>query len=299
MLKEAFGTGQTVEEAKEDAVAKLGIPADGDYEFEIIDLPHKKTFGLFGGSAAKVRVFIDDGAAEPQRDIAKSDRPHSHAGRREREDRPAEKISAGSAEDMQPVPDDDKTLVYARNILEKMGIENFAAEGRQSEGLMTIEISGDNIGTAIGRRGETLDAIQYLCSIIANQGSDKFTRIVVDTGDYREKRAEALKKLAANMAAKARRTGRNQMLEPMNPYERRIIHTAVQDIDGISSWSVGEGIGRRVVIGRRRGEGGSRPRSGGRPYRQGGSRTPADSTPHESKDDLGSAPLYGRIDKRQ
>ena len=153
--------------------------------------------------------------------------------------------------------------------------------------------AGDNISLAIGRRGETLDALQYLCSVVANQNRGKFLRVVLDTGNYREKREKTLENLAKNMASKAKRTGRNQMLEPMNPYERRIIHTAVQTIDGISSWSVGEGGNRRVIIGRKRGEG-----TAHRGYnRNSVQRERPAKRESENKDDLDSAPLYGRIDK--
>ena len=128
---------------------------------------------------------------------------------------------------------------------------------------------------------------------MVNHNRSKFLRVVLDTGNYREKREKTLENLAKNMAAKAKRTGRNQMLEPMNPYERRIIHTAVQDIDGISSWSVGEGGNRRVIIGRKRGEGSSH-RGYGRSSSQKERTAKKD---FQSKNDLDSAPLYGRIDK--
>ncbi len=282
MIKEAYGTGPTIDSAKEDAIAQLGLSPEDDYQFEIIDLPHKKTLGIFGGNPAKVRVFIDDGADDTE---IKSEQLNKNVEKTEKE----KKVSSSAN-----VSDDDKTVAYLKEILKNLGVKNYSVDASLEDDLMTLVISGDNMGVAIGRRGETLDALQYLCSIIANQDREKFLRVVVDTGNYREKRAQTLESLAKNMAAKVKRMGKNQMLEPMNPYERRIIHTTIQDIDGISSWSVGEGSGRRVVIGRKRGEGSSRRPS---QTRTSSRQNRMESGVHQNKDDLGSAPLYGRIDK--
>ena len=152
------------------------------------------------------------------------------------------------------------------------------------EALLTI--SGDDAGTLIGHHGDTLDALQYLINLTANKKEDderKYTRITVDIENYREKRAETLKKLARHMADKVKRTGRNIVLEPMNAYERRIIHAEVQNIEGVSTNSVGAEGNRRVILfpeggekptsvrfDRRGGKGGSRDGRGGRNNRRGG-----------------------------
>ncbi len=292
MIKEAIGTGQTIEQAKEDAINQLGLSAEDEYQIEIIELPHKKTLGIFGGSPAKVRVYIDNGETES---IDAFDVKEEFKAVVMDDDENKSDIKADIKKDPAYSEDEaDKASEYVKSILESLGVENCQAEVQPDEEAMRIILSGDNISLAIGRRGETLDALQYLCSVVVNHNRSKFLRVVLDTGNYREKREKTLENLAKNMAAKAKRTGRNQMLEPMNPYERRIIHTAVQTIDGISSWSVGEGGNRRVIIGRKRGES-----SANRGYGRNGSsqKEKTAKKEFESKNDLDSAPLYGRIDK--
>ena len=115
-------------------------------------------------------------------------------------------------------------------------------------------LTGENIGFIIGHRGETLDSLQYLASLVANHVDESYYRITLDVGNYREKRKETLENLGRKMAARAVKTGRNASLEPMNPYERRIIHTAVQEVEGAKSWSEGEDLARHVVIGPEGGE---------------------------------------------
>lgn len=118
----------------------------------------------------------------------------------------------------------------------------------QNETGAVINIESNNNGTIIGRRGETLDSIQYLCSIIANKGDKDYFRITIDCLSYRNKRKETLEQLASKVAKSVLRTGRSQQLEPMNPYERRVIHSAISEIEGVSSRSVGEEPYRKIVI---------------------------------------------------
>ncbi|MDE6775882.1 MAG: protein jag, partial [Ruminococcus sp.] len=118
----------------------------------------------------------------------------------------------------------------------------------QNETGAVINIESNNNGTVIGRRGETLDSIQYLCSIIANKGDKDYFRITIDCLGYRSKRRETLQQLAAKVSKSVIRTGRSQQLEPMNPYERRIIHSTVSGIEGVSSRSVGEEPYRKIII---------------------------------------------------
>ena len=105
-------------------------------------------------------------------------------------------------------------------------------ESTDKEDGILIDLKGDELGIIIGHRGETLDAIQYLVSLVANKGEEKYQRITIDTGEYRKKRERTLTSLARRIAQNAVKTRRSTTLEPMNPYERRIIHTAVQEIDG-------------------------------------------------------------------
>lgn len=105
-----------------------------------------------------------------------------------------------------------------------------------------------NHGAIIGRRGETLDALQYLTSLVANRGTEEYIRVSLNVGDYREKRDETLRGLARKSASQVLKYGRNVVLEPMNPYERRVIHTEIQEIEGVKSHSIGSDSDRRVVI---------------------------------------------------
>lgn len=163
---------------------------------------------------------------------------------------------------------------YINSILSAMEIK---AEIKvyQNETGAVINIDSDSNGTIIGRRGDTLDAIQYLSSMIANKGDKEYFRITIDCFGYREKRKVTLQQLAEKVAKSVLRTGRSQPLEPMNPYERRVIHSAISKIDGVSSRSVGDEPYRKIIISsenggrrsndrRRGGNGGNRNRSGGR-----------------------------------
>ena len=146
---------------------------------------------------------------------------------------------------------------YITSILRAMDVDvDFKVY--QNETGAVINIESDNNGTIIGRRGETLDAIQYLCSIIANKGDKDYYRITIDCLGYRSKRKDTLEQLAAKVAKSVLRTGRSQPLEPMNPYERRVIHSAISNIEGVSSRSVGEEPYRKIIISS------NNPRSGGR-----------------------------------
>lgn len=136
---------------------------------------------------------------------------------------------------------------YITSILRAMDVDaKFTLYQNETGAVMNID--SNNNGTIIGRRGETLDALQYLCSIIANKGDKDYFRITIDCLGYRSKRKDTLEQLAAKVAKSVLRTGRSQPLEPMNPYERRVIHSAISKIDGVSSRSVGEEPYRKIII---------------------------------------------------
>ena len=136
---------------------------------------------------------------------------------------------------------------YITSILRAMDVDaKFTVYQNETGAVMNID--SNNNGTIIGRRGETLDALQYLCSIIANKGDKDYFRITIDCLGYRSKRKDTLEQLAAKVAKSVLRTGRSQPLEPMNPYERRVIHSAISKIDGVSSRSVGEEPYRKIII---------------------------------------------------
>ena len=284
MIREAIAKGETVEIAFANACRELGVETT-EAEFEILELPQKKTFGLFGGAPDRVRAYIEEPDPVPEKP--------------EKEERdPAQEAAA-----------------YLKSVLGEMGLPEATVEIRPVEAGAELVLGGDDIGFIIGHRGETLDALQYLASLVANHADGSYFRITLDVGNYREKRKETLESLGKKMAARAVKTGRNSSLEPMNPYERRIIHTAVQTVAGAKSWSEGVDQGRHVVIGP---EGGERPQprrndrrgggrnGGGRGGYNDGRRRPRSDRPRVNpapraegpKTDDPSTPIYGRIEKK-
>ena len=274
MIKEAIGTGSTVEEAKEAALRVLEAPEDADVKYEVLEREKKALFGLFGGSQAKVKAsyeFEDDPFA--------------------------------------------KAKNYVLTILKSLGVNDAEISVEADDEDVRISINcGDDYGSVIGRRGETLDAIQYLTRLVINRGTDDYRRVSINVGNYREKRENTLRSLARKNAAKVRKYGRNVVLEPMNPYERRIIHTTVQEIEGVTSHSVGSDGDRKVVItleegvkpthgggynkGGRGGYNKGGYNKGGRGgYNKGGYNKSEDSAPSRPpRSDSAGASLYGRID---
>lgn len=205
MLRETVVSADTIEEAQKKACEELGSDPEKT-SFEILQQPEKKKFGIFGGSPAKVRAYIE----------------------------------------VTPL---ESAKTYLADILGKMGINDVEVTADEVEGGAVINIEGDNLGFIIGHRGETLDALQYLAGLVANHIDQGYYRISINIGNYREKREKTLEILGRKLAFKAIKTGMKTSLEPMNPYERRIIHTAVQKIRGAASWSEGENLQRHVVIG--------------------------------------------------
>ena len=178
-------------------------------------------------------------------------------GRRERRPREERPITPSVPKERELIPVSEEGMKKAEQLatdfitglLEKMGVEGKVTTLPQVEcDQLRLEISGPDMGPIIGRRGDTLDAIQYLGSLVLNNGLDEHVRLSVNTENYREKRAESLERLARKMAMKVVKSHRSMTLEPMNPYERRIIHAALQDFNGVTTYSTGTEPGRRVVI---------------------------------------------------
>ena len=317
MRREATATASTIDEAIEAARLELGISDEIDVEIEIIDQPEKKVLGLFGGKPAKVCLSYDDGKKEDKPQPAK--KPEKKAEKKvEKKAAPAKKAVKKEEKPVRPVAINqaslENTLTFVKDVLSHMDIGEFTCSVSDVEGGFCITVDGEGMGAVIGRRGETLDAIQYLASLCYNNEEEGFVRVVVDTNNYRAKREETLTALALRMANNAIKNGRNQALEPMNPYERRVIHTAIQDVDGVTSWSVGDSKGRRVIIGlcdeegnpknpderpsRQRNGGRDRDRRGGRGGRGGRpARQQAAEPTREKRSDATDLPLFGRIDK--
>ncbi len=204
MVKEAFGTGETVREALNAACGELGIEPE-TAEYEVLQEPEKKKLGIFGGCPAKVRAYVEITPAQASAD-------------------------------------------YLRDILKCMGFENVELAVTTDGESADINLIGDDIGCVIGRRGETLDSLQYLTGLVANHVNNSYYRVTINTGSYREKRESTLENLGRKLAIKVAKTGKSISLEPMNPYERRFIHTAVQKVNGAISYSEGEDAARHVVI---------------------------------------------------
>lgn len=270
MIHEATATGETVEIAAANAIKMLAAPLEAEVKTEILEIPKKKVLGLFGGAPAKVRAYYEAPDAPKEtsktKPAAKASAP---AGKKPQQ--PAEKkavkqtVQPQATEQELPVEPEPKKIEidetkpglqaasdYLVQILTLMGAEQVSIEAYElADGEVLLEIDcGDDYGLVIGRRGETLDSIQYLTRLTANKkkAEGEYTRISVNVGNYREKRKHTLAELAKKNSAKVLKYGRNVTFEPMNPYERRIIHTTVQAIEGVTSYSVGTDAERRVVI---------------------------------------------------
>ena len=198
---------------------------------------------------------------------------------------------------------DERAEKFLRDVLDKMTLQSVEIEKSTDENAVEFNLSGEEVGFVIGRRGETLDALQYLTSLVANHGEDPYFKVTVNTGNYREKREKTLEILGRKLAFKAIKTGKKTSLEPMNPYERRIIHTAVQKVNGAISWSEGENAARHVVIGpdpkvkqNRRGGYQNNRRGGRRSYNGGKKSSTAPVNPDRVPlNEGGETGLYGRI----
>ena len=143
----------------------------------------------------------------------------------------------------------DIAKAYLADVLTKLGVTNVVIEATETEDGAEFDVNGDDIGFIIGHRGETLDALQYLTGLVVNHIHDEYFRVIINIGNYREKREKTLEVLGRKLAFRACKTGEKVSLEPMNPYERRIIHSALQKVRGATSWSEGENLQRHVVIG--------------------------------------------------
>ena len=300
---EAIATGATVEEALAAVKEQLNAPEDADVQFEVLTQGSKKILGLFGGSPAKVRAYYEEKSSKGKKhnDKREKNKPRKSEKPVREDKKPVQKQAKPQKEEKTYTAADTNTpaVVYLKNILDNMGI-NATLDAKEADGELYIDITGDGVGTVIGHHGETLDALQYLVSLAANRKEKVYSRVTLDSAGYREKRAEALISLAGNIAARSIRDKKNIALEPMNPYERRIIHTAVQSIEGVKSWSMGEEPSRRVVIGN---DGFESVRSGhGRRNDRRGGRRPAKpayqpdaSKLREKKTEHDDIALYGKI----
>ena len=260
MLKEALGTGVTVEEAQQAAIAALAAPEEADVQFEVLELPVKKTFGLFGGSPAKVKAFYEVQEKKAAPIVERKKKPAPTAQKKEEYVKKEEPTEPANIIALENAPDTlKKAYDYLFIIIKGMGLSNPKIEMSEQGGEYYLSITcEDDYSLIIGRRGETLDSIQYLVRLVANRGKsdEDYLRISINIGNYRQKRENTLKDIARKSALRVIKYNRNVSLEPMNPFERRIVHTVISDMKGVSSHSVGMDAERRVII---TPEGGSRP----------------------------------------
>ena len=267
MLKWIESTGRTEDAAIEAALAKLGMDRD-DVSVEILERAKTGFLGI-GSSPAKVKVTYeapDEPAPEPAKvstpEPVKVEKPVQQPAAQpvqaaEPVPAPQEEAPAASVNSRPAAEGDDRGEKIARfltGLLAHMGAEASPRIQRDEEGNYQVELVGKDLGSLIGRRGETLDAIQQLTSYAVNRGHAKRVRIHVDAEGYRAKREESLERLAHKVAGKVVKYRRNFTLEPMNAYERHVIHTALQDYPDVTTYSIGTEPNRRTVVAYSRGE---------------------------------------------
>ncbi len=269
MIREIIASGKTVEEALELGKQSLGVgPLDENVQFEIIHTGSRGIFGIIGVKPAKVRVYIETPDQEPEKK-PHHDRPKNKknkqkqkpkADKKPKEDKPEDKperpASIPEVEiklERRDVKDgEDMSFEFVKTLIADIGLNAEATLYSCDDGTRRIIITGEDASILIGHHGDTLDALQYLANLASarkniNGERDK-TRVTIDIEGYRAKREETLRALARRMASKALRNRRSVMLEPMTPYERRIIHSEIQAIEGVSTKSVGSDNNRKIVI---------------------------------------------------
>ncbi len=257
MIKYLEKSGRTMEDAIAAALAELGRNEE-EISVEVLERAKSGFLGI-GAQPALIRVSYevpDEPAAE------KKEAPAPKKAEKKPEAKKAEekKPEAKKTEEKKPAPkkeapapvDEDAEFAAVRafisGLMERMGVEAEIEISRRDNGGINVNLSGSGMGAIIGRRGETLDAIQHLTNYVVNRDSDKHMHISVDAENYRAKREESLTKLAEKMAEKAIKYKRSMALEPMNSYERHVIHTALQNYEGVTTSSTGVEPNRRVVV---------------------------------------------------
>ena len=244
MKKYLEKSAKTEDEALAAALAELGLERD-DVSVEIVERAKSGFLGI-GASPAVIRVEYEV-PDEPEVKAAPVTEP-APAKPAEPKESAAEVESAAPAEPKYTEGVKAAAESFLRGLLERMGVQaEITISDREGGGLL-VELSGPGMGAVIGRRGETLDAIQHLTNYAVNRGSEKRCHISVDAESYRAKREESLVRLAEKMAAKVVKYKRSMALEPMNSYERHVIHTALQNYEGVSTSSTGTEPNRRVVV---------------------------------------------------
>ena len=248
-------TGKTEEEAIRKGLEQLGLERD-DVSVEILERARSGFLGI-GSSPAKVRVTYELDVAEDP----KPEAPKAKPAEKKPEPKPAEKKPEPKAEEKKAAPaapacdNDDARRIkdFLTGLLEHMDSTAEVKVYEEEKNRYKVILEGQKLGALIGRRGETLDAIQQLTNYAVNSGRDKRLRIHVDAENYRAKREQSLESLANKVAGKVLKYRRSVTLEPMNAYERHVIHAALQDKEGVTTYSIGTEPNRRVVVAYERG----------------------------------------------
>ena len=276
MIRKQEAIGKTVDEARAKACALLGVQADDlNVSCEVLEMPQKTGFLGLKLTPAKVCVSVEepDAPAAPAVEEKKAsvqekaapvpavEAPAAPAEPEAKAEEPAAPVAEAAAE--QPAAEEEETeepinieenakvkaaVDYLREVIAQMGVENVSFSAVQKGEATIIRLDGEKLGALIGRRGETMESLSYLASLVANRLEGDYIKLGLDVAGYRDKRESDLTALAQRIGAKVRKTGRSFAMEPMNPYERRIIHSAISKMEGVRSESKGEGRDRRVVI---------------------------------------------------
>ena len=246
-------TGKTEEEAIRAALSQLGLERD-DVSVEILERSKSGFLGI-GSSPAKVRVSYElDVAEEPEVPQAKPAEKKPVEKKPEAKPEPApEQQPEQPAAPVSETEDADRIRAFLTGLLEHMDCRAQVKVYEEEKNRYKVILEGQRLGALIGRRGETLDAIQQLTNYAVNSGRDKRVRIHVDAENYRAKREQSLESLANKVAGKVLKYRRSVTLEPMNAYERHVIHAALQDKEGVTTYSIGTEPNRRVVVAYERG----------------------------------------------
>ena len=238
-MKKIETTAKTVEEAIEKALKELNTTKE-NVEVKVIEEPSKGFLNMFGAKPAKVEVTLIEKQEAKQEEVQEV-----QTDLQKQENTQTEEVLQTNNDDRDYIEEARKFL---RDILNNMDIMA-EIKIKEENDVIHINLTGPKMGLIIGYRGETLDSLQYLVSLVVNKGHKfSYKKVVLDTENYRQKREETLKRLAVRTAEKARKARRPFKLEPMNPYERRIIHSALQEEVGIKTYSEGEEPYRRIVI---------------------------------------------------
>ena len=279
MIRTQEATGKTVDEARANACAKLGVQADDiNVSYEVLEMPQKTGFLGLKLTPAKVRVTVEEADPVPAAPVVEEkaapapvaeepkaeektpveEAPAAPAAEEAPAAQPVEEAAAEAApaegEEVEvPIHIEENNKVkaavdYLREVIARMGVENVTFSAVQKGEATIIRLDGEKLGALIGRRGETMESLSYLASLVANRLEGDYIKLGLDVAGYRDKRESDLTALAQRIGAKVRKTGRSFAMEPMNPYERRIIHSAIGKMEGVRSESKGEGRDRRVVI---------------------------------------------------